>query len=59
MTNWIPMVVLPNALLHEAIEMPDIILAPATENRVRSACREQPKLPKFFGRFRDAFTWGK
>jgi hypothetical protein len=55
MSDWTPMVVLPNTHLRDAIEMPDIILVPVTDERVRAYNRQQPRLRQFLNRFRDAF----
>ncbi|RAZ78439.1 hypothetical protein [Mesorhizobium atlanticum] len=55
MIDWIPMVVLPNAVLREAIDMADFAMVPPSDARVKAACRRQPRLRKFLHRFTDAF----
>jgi len=55
LSEWIPILVLPNLLLREPIGDGDIAVTPVDDNRIADAVAEHPRIGKFLDRFADAF----
>ncbi|MBY3236627.1 hypothetical protein HFO17_19135 [Rhizobium laguerreae] len=55
MSEWIPILALPNPLLREPVGDGDIAVTPVSDNRIAAAVAEQPRIGVFLDRFTDAF----
>jgi len=55
MTGWVPLSVLPNISLQNAVEGGFAALVPHDDPRVTSLCRAHPVLQSFLSKFTDAF----
>ncbi|MCZ4345496.1 hypothetical protein [Devosia neptuniae] len=55
MSDWLPIVVLPNVTAVEPIDMHDIALTNRVDPRVKVACRRHPRLRTLLRRFKTAF----
>ncbi len=55
MSDWLPVLVMPNLEVKEMIGTDDVAMVPATDPRVTAAGAEQPNLREFLRRFTDAF----
>lgn len=55
MSEWIPLLAMPNLSLHEPVGDGDIAVAPIDDNRITEAVTEQPRIGTFLNRFTDTF----
>jgi hypothetical protein len=55
MSEWIPILVLPNLRLREPVGSGDIAVTSVDDNRIVDAVAEHPRVGEFLDRFTDAF----